>query len=140
MQVKIEPTDGDGRPLLVECDSDLEMITGLHVEDALVNPAEENLTQVVISNMPGCSSYVSSGMLIDRAVRVEVVDERKSSTSDSGSTPMEEEQTKEPSLVQNIKSVDDRKEELRRWVGSWMKNKHGIVGSYHSSSHCLLFG
>ena len=29
VQVKIEPSDGDGKPLLVECDSDLEMITGL---------------------------------------------------------------------------------------------------------------
>ena len=59
VQVKIEPSDGDGRPLLVECDNDLEMATGLQVEDALVKLTEEGLAQVVISNMTGCSSYVN---------------------------------------------------------------------------------
>ena len=117
MQVKIEPSDGDGRPLLVECDNDLEMATGLQVEDALVKPTEEGLAQVVISNMTGCSSYVNSGALIGRAMRVEIVEESEPAANDSGGTSMGEEQTKEPPLVQNIKSVDDRKEELQRWVG-----------------------
>ena len=82
-----------------------------------MKPTEEGLAQVVISNMTGCSSYVNSGALIGRAVRVEVVEESEPAANDSGGTSMGEEQTKEPPLVQNIKSVDDRKEELRRWVG-----------------------
>ena len=77
----------------------------------------EGLAHMVISNMTGCSSYVSSGALIGRAIKVEVVEQNKSAASDLGSTPMEEEQTQESPLVQNIKSVDDRKKELRRWVG-----------------------
>ena len=101
----------------MECDSDLEMITGLQVEDALVKPTEEGLAHVVISIMTGCSSYVSSGVLIGRAIKVEVVEQSKSAASDLGNTPMEEEETQDPPLVRNIKSVDDRKKELQRWVG-----------------------
>ena len=117
VQVKNEPRDGDGRPLLVKCDSDLEMITRLQVEDALVKPTEEGLAHMVISNMTGCSSYVSSGALIGRTIQVEVVEQSKSAASDLGKTPTEEEQTQEPLLVRNIKSMDDHKKELWRWVG-----------------------
>ena len=66
--------------------------------------------------MIGWSSYVSSGMLIGRDVKVEVVEESKPAAIDLGSTLLEEEQTKTPPLVRNIKSVDDFKEELWRWV------------------------
>ena len=69
---------------------------------------------MVISNMIGCCSYVSSGMLIGRDAKVEVVEESKPAAIDLGSTLLEEEQTKTPPLVQNIKSVDDCKEE--RWL------------------------
>ena len=143
VQVKIEPSDGDGRPLLVECDSDLEMITGLLVEDALVKPTEEGLAHVVISNMTGCSSYVSSGALIGRAIKVEVVEQSKSAASDLGNTPIEEKQTQEPLLVRNIKSVDDRKRELRRWVGKpkLLNEKHAQelldLITHHHTAFCL---
>ena len=42
------------------------------------------------------------------------MEESEPAANDSGGTSMGEEQTKEPPLVQNIKLVDDRKEELRR--------------------------
>ena len=143
VQVKTEHSDGDGRPLLVECDSDLEMITGLQVEDALVKPTEEGLAHVVISNMTGYSSYVSSGALIGRAIQVEVVEQSKSAASDLGNTPMEEEQTQEPPLVRNIKSMDYRKKELRRWVGKpkLLKEKQAQelldFITHHHTAFCL---
>ena len=56
-----------------------------------MKPTEEGLGHVVISNMTGCSSYVSSGVLIGRAIKVEVVEQSKSAASDLGNTPMEEE-------------------------------------------------
>ena len=143
VQVKIEPSDADRRPLLVECDSDLEMITGLQVEDALVKQTEDGLAHVVISNMTGCSSYVSSGALIGRAIKVEVVEQSKLAASDLCNTPMEEKQIQEPPLVQNIKSVNDCKKELRRWVGkSKLLNEKQTqksldVITHHHTAFCL---
>ena len=81
-----------------------------------MKPIEEGLAQVVISNKIGCSSYVNSDMLIGRDARVEVVEESKPAAIDLGSTLLEEEQTKTPPLVRNIKSMDDCKEELQRWI------------------------
>lgn len=105
-----------------------------------MKPIEERLAQVVICNMTGCSSYMNSGALIGRAVKVEVIEESESAVNDPGGTLVGEEQTKDTPLVQNIKSVDDRKEELRRWVGIPKLLSTGIAGSYHSSSCSLLFG
>ena len=119
VQVKIDPSVGNKNPLLVECDSDLEKTTGLLVEDTLVQPTKESLAHVIISNMTGCSSYVSAGTVIGEAAGVEIIEEGKSASHNSVSTsvPTLEKQANESSVIRNIKSVNDRKEELWEMIG-----------------------
>ena len=117
--VKIKSSDGNEGPLLVESDGDLEKATGLRVEDTLVQPTIEGLAHVIISNMTGCSSYVSAGMVIGEAAGVEIVEDNKPRSHNSASKGAQtsEEQADESLVIRNIKSVDDRKEELRKLIG-----------------------
>ena len=73
-QVKVEPGGNSKRTLLVECGADLEKKTGLLAEDTLVQPTEEGLSHVIISNMTGCSSHIDAGTMIGQATEVEMVE------------------------------------------------------------------
>ena len=117
--VKIKSNGGNEGPLLVESDSDLEKATGLQVEYTLVQLTIEGLAHVIISNMTGCSSYVSAGTVIGEAAGVEIVEDNKPRSHDSASKGAQtsEEQADESLVIRNIKSVDDRKEELRKLIG-----------------------
>ena len=117
--VKIKSSGGNEGPLLVKSDSDLEKATGLQVEDTLVQPTIEGLAHVIISNMTGCSNYVSAGTVIGEAAGVEIIEDNtpRSHNSASKGAQTSEEQADESLVIRNIKSVDDRKEELRKLIG-----------------------
>ena len=61
----------------MEQDSELEKITGLQMEDTVVQPTKEGLAHVAISNMTGYSSFVRAGAVIRKVVGVEVVEKDK---------------------------------------------------------------
>ena len=79
VQVKVDPSDVKARPLLVEQDDDLEQTTGIQVEDTLVQPTQEGLTYVTVSNMTSCSSCVNAGTVIGEATEVEIVEDKSKS-------------------------------------------------------------
>jgi len=77
--VKIDPSNGRTGLLLVEQDDDLEKTTGAQVEDTLVQPTQEDLAYVTVSNMTSCSSCVNAGTVIGEATEVEIVEDKSKS-------------------------------------------------------------
>ena len=71
------------------------------MEDTLVQPIKEGLAHVIISNITGCSSYVSAGTVIREAADVEIIEEGKSASHNSVSTSVStlEKQANESSVV-----------------------------------------
>ena len=84
-----------------------------------MQPTIKGLAHVIISNLTGCSSYVSAGTVIGEATGVEIVENNKPMSHDTASKGVQasEEQANESSMIQNVRSVDDRKEELWKLIG-----------------------
>ena len=115
VQVKIDGKEGT---LLVEPDNELEAVTGVQVEDTLVQLNGEGLAHVVLSNMTGCSSCVDAGTVIGEAAEVDIVkaDEAVIINPSVSGTPLLRPDD-ELTVVRNIELANTREEKLKELVG-----------------------
>ena len=64
MRVRLDATKDTEIPLMVEGDGTFERETGLHVEDVLITPAKDGITQLVVTNFSGFMQTVQEGVLV----------------------------------------------------------------------------
>ena len=109
-------------------------MSGLQIQDTLVQPTKEGLAHVIISNMTECFSSVSAGTVIGEATAVKIAEEDKSEPHSSASSSILtlEKQINEPLVVQSLWLVDDYKEELWKLIDkSKLLDEKQIQESYH---------
>ena len=68
ISVRLQGNDFSGKTMLLERDPSLEESTGLQVEDALVQPTQEGVAHVRVSNPSGFTSEMKEGTMIGEAV------------------------------------------------------------------------
>ena len=113
VQVRVDPYKSLRKPLLVEHDIRMEESTGFQMDDALIEPTEEGLAQLVISNPSGCSRTLSSGTLLGEAVEVTLMAplEKDSFTS----IPITESSLL-PAPVNRVQTTSQRKQRLQEII------------------------
>ena len=115
VQVKIDKNEGT---LLVEPDGDLEAVTGLQVENTLVQPTREGLAHVILSNSTGCSSCVNAGTVIGEAAEVDIVGGSEQTPHDTViNDSLKAEELNHDPTIRNIGSTSERKEKLQEIIG-----------------------
>jgi len=100
VQAKVVSTSPIMDPLLVESVDQVGLETGLQVEDALVQPGNAGLINVVISNLSGCSTQLQEDTVIGKATTASLIE---SVSETSMNSP-----TLTPASVLNIQSVEER--------------------------------
>ena len=103
-----EPT---GDPLLLERDPAIEESTGLQVDDALLQPSQEGIAHMRISNSSGFTTVLQEGTVLGEAVKATVVP-----------PPVQREDSMTECAVPDVRTVsavpdNERKRELLKVLG-----------------------
>lgn len=128
----------------MKLDSEIEAVTGLQVEDTLVQPTEGGLAHVILSNMNGCSSCVNAGTVIGEAAEVDVVKGDNLIASDSSLNYLSlTELGSKLSVVRSIELVSSHQGKLQELISKprlldegQMRELLNVVTSYHAA-FCL---
>ena len=109
--VRVEGACPPKGPLLLDYDSSVEQTTGLQFEDALLQPDQDGVATLCVSNSRGFLGLVEEGTVLGTAVKAVVVEPTVSDTP----APMDPPDT----LVKKVSTLSDqqRRKELLKLIG-----------------------
>lgn len=89
-QVQLDSMHCGIKPLLLERSTKIEEATGLHVEDALLQPIVEGRAQMVLSNPLGFTQITKEGLELGTAIPVTIVQPDLCAREDLGVQPCDQ--------------------------------------------------